>query len=653
MLHRKNMNVLNKLLVVAFIGLAAISGSSFSKVKGNSNSVSKSAKKFEPDKNLNEQDRLFVELREAAKNNDIARVNLLASKLEDYDLSDYVIYFQLKSQMYDKGGQIKADASIDAAIEGFLRVHAGSAIADRLRNDWLLSLGKRKAWSVFDREYPQFVVDDDTQVKCYAMQSKLVKGEDAKKIAVDAKNTLLDPQYFGEACPELVQSLIQVGGLSKSEGAAIGRIALENNLETLAKKTGGDDSIADIVRKARVEPNQAYKDFDKKAWRTGKENTAAAWGVIGQFLAKKLDKDAIKAYRLQHEQGHQQLLSPESQEWKVRVALREGDWKLVKETIENMTPSVRKRDPAWSYWYARAQKELGEEALAKETFQTLSEQFNFYGQLSREELGLPISIPKKQAVDEATIKQMAAKKGFARAVRFYDMGLRFEGNREWNWELKGLTDKQLIAVAEHAKRINLYDRAVNTADRTKVEHDFSLRYPTPFKDSLSPIAHGIGLDVNWAYGLIRQESRFIMAAKSNVGASGLMQVMPSTAKYVAKKIGMNHFKVTQLGDMHTNLTLGSNYLNMVLQDLDGSWALASAAYNAGPGRPKAWREKLNRPVEGAIFAETIPFNETRGYVKNVLANANYYAALSTSKPQSLKQRLGVVVPKTAVLSDLP
>jgi soluble lytic murein transglycosylase len=647
------MNVLNKLLVVAFIGLAAISGSSFSKVKGNSNSVSKSAKKFEPDKNLNEQDRLFVELREAAKNNDIARVNLLASKLEDYDLSDYVIYFQLKSQMYDKGGQIKADASIDAAIEGFLRVHAGSAIADRLRNDWLLSLGKRKAWSVFDREYPQFVVDDDTQVKCYAMQSKLVKGEDAKKIAVDAKNTLLDPQYFGEACPELVQSLIQVGGLSKSEGAAIGRIALENNLETLAKKTGGDDSIADIVRKARVEPNQAYKDFDKKAWRTGKENTAAAWGVIGQFLAKKLDKDAIKAYRLQHEQGHQQLLSPESQEWKVRVALREGDWKLVKETIENMTPSVRKRDPAWSYWYARAQKELGEEALAKETFQTLSEQFNFYGQLSREELGLPISIPKKQSVDEATIKQMAVKKGFARAVRFYDMGLRFEGNREWNWELKGLTDKQLIAVAEHAKRINLYDRAVNTADRTKVEHDFSLRYPTPFKDSLSPIAHGIGLDVNWAYGLIRQESRFIMAAKSNVGASGLMQVMPSTAKYVAKKIGMNHFKVTQLGDMHTNLTLGSNYLNMVLQDLDGSWALASAAYNAGPGRPKAWREKLNRPVEGAIFAETIPFNETRGYVKNVLANANYYAALSTSKPQSLKQRLGVVVPKTAVLSDLP
>lgn len=154
-------------------------------------------------------------------------------------------------------------------------------------------------------------------------------------------------------------------------------------------------------------------------------------------------------------------------------------------------------------------------------------------------------------------------------------------------------------------------------------------------------------------GLIRQESRFIMNARSHVGASGLMQVMPTTAKYVAKKIGMNNFKTSQLDDMKVNLTLGSNYLNMVLQDLDGSWALASAAYNAGPGRPKMWREKLPRTVEGAIFAETIPFNETRGYVKNVLANSSYYTAMSSSKTPSLKQQLGMVSPKASVLSELP
>jgi len=647
------MKLVNKLIAGLALSAVLVSLTVEAKTKSSNQASSKTAKKSESNKDLSKEDQKFVELREAAKVNDVAKANTLAAQLDKHDLADYVTYFQIKPHLFDKGMQARSDTAVDAAANNFLKTYAGTAIADRLRNDYLLVLGKRQDWTNFDREYAQFQLDDDTQVKCFALQSRMVKGEDSKILGSEAKNILLDPQYFGEACPELVQNLQRAGGLNKYEALAIGRIALENNYETLAKRTGGEDPIADIVKKARVDPAQAFRDFEKKEWRTGRENTAAAWGVIGQFLAKKLDRQAIKAYRLQHEAGHHKLLSAESQEWKVRTALREGDWKLVKESIENMSPAIRKRDPAWTYWYGRAQKELGDESLSKETMQALIDQFNFYGQLAREDLGMKIYVPKKVAPDEALVKQMASQKSFARAVRFYDMGLRFEGNREWNWALRGLTDQQLIAVAEHAKRIGLYDRAVNTADRTKSEHDFSLRYPTPYREALSPIAQSIGLDTSWAYGLIRQESRFIMNARSHVGASGLMQVMPSTAKYVAKKIGMDNFKPSQLGDMNTNLTLGSNYLNMVLQDLDGSWALASAAYNAGPGRPKLWREKLPRTVEGAIFAETIPFNETRGYVKNVLSNANYYSALASSKTPSLKQRLGTVSPKTSVLSELP
>ncbi|MDP5009096.1 MAG: lytic transglycosylase domain-containing protein, partial [Glaciimonas sp.] len=155
------------------------------------------------------------------------------------------------------------------------------------------------------------------------------------------------------------------------------------------------------------------------------------------------------------------------------------------------------------------------------------------------------------------------------------------------------------------------------------------------------------------YGLIRQESRFVKEARSHVGASGLMQLMPATAKYVAKKISMSGFTANQVNDVGTNIMLGTNYLNMVLGDLDNSQAMASAAYNAGPGRPRAWRSSLPGSVEGAIFAETIPFNETRGYVKNVLSNATYYAALSEGKPQSLKARLGMVGPKEFTASALP
>ena len=136
-----------------------------------------------------------------------------------------------------------------------------------------------------------------------------------------------------------------------------------------------------------------------------------------------------------------------------------------------------------------------------------------------------------------------------------------------------------------------------------------------------------------------------MDARSVVGASGLMQLMPATAKYVAKKIGMTDFRQSKVNEFDVNTKLGTHYMSMVLENLDGSQVLASAGYNAGPGRPMKWRKTLSRPVEGAIFAETIPFNETREYVKNVLSNATYYAAWFSGQPQSLKQRLGEIAPR--------
>ena len=602
---------------------------------------------------ISDADRMFIDLREAAKKNDVFRTQQLAGNLINYPFDDYVAYFRIKPQLFDSAGVARGDYSADSQVITFLNQYQGTALADRMRNDWLLVLGKRKDWSRFDAEYAKFVLDDDTQVKCYALLSKLSQGENPTKLAIDSRSVLLDPGYFGQACQELVPSLVAAGGMTPSEAKAIGRAASERGYDTMAKRIGGEDPIGEIVKLAKTDPAKAYRDFLQSASRYSKENQAVAWGVIGQFLAKKLDPNADDAYRLQQDLGYNELLSAETQEWKVRAALRAKDWTLVKNAIEGMNPAVRSRDPAWTYWYARALKVEGQDAKAKENFELIDDQYNFYGQLAREELGKSNHAPARTKVSDQEIDAMASRKGFIRGERLYAMNLRFEGNREWNWELRNMTDRQLLAAAEYAKRINLYDRVVNTADRTKQEHDFSLRYPTPFRDELSPIARQIDLNLAWAYGLIRQESRFIMNASSSVGASGLMQVMPNTAKYVAKKIGMINYTNDKLTDTNTNLTLGSNYLNMVLNDLDGSWVLASAAYNAGPSRPKLWREKLTSPTEGAIFAETIPFTETRIYVKNVLSNANYYSSVMHGQTQSLKQRLGVISPKAATQSELP
>jgi soluble lytic murein transglycosylase len=181
------------------------------------------------------------------------------------------------------------------------------------------------------------------------------------------------------------------------------------------------------------------------------------------------------------------------------------------------------------------------------------------------------------------------------------------------------------------------------------------RFPMPFKDMVVRKSREIGLDPAYVYGLIRQESRFIMDARSGVGASGLMQVMPATARWTARKIGMSDFTQGQINDHDTNITIGTNYLKLALDDFDGSMALAAAAYNAGPGRPRNWRN--GPPMEAAIWAENVPFSETRDYVKKVLANTTNYAALITGKPQSLKEKLGRVgprdTPEPEATKDLP
>jgi len=640
------------LIGIFFLGLALASNSAFAE-KTKKPKLPKSYESKAAPPEISDADRMFIDLREAAKKNDVFRTQQLASNLVNYPFDDYVAYFRIKPQLFDSAGGARSDYSADSQVIAFLNQYQGTALADRMRNDWLLVLGKRKDWSRFDAEYAKFVLDDDTQVKCYSLLSKLSQGENPTKLAMDSRSVLLDPGYFGQACQELVPSLVAAGGMTPSEAKAIGRAASERGFDTMARRLGGEDPIAEIVKAAKTDPAKAYRDFSQTASRYSKENQALAWGVIGQFLAKKLDPNADDAYRLQQELGYNELLSAETQEWKVRAGLRAKDWPLVKNAIEGMNPAIRNRDPAWTYWYGRALKAEGQDAKAKESFEMIDEQYNFYGQLAREELGKSNSAPSRTKVSDQEIEAMSSRKGFTRGERLYAMNLRFEGNREWNWELRNMTDKQLLAAAEYAKRIHLYDRVVNTADRTKQEHDFSLRYPTPFRDELSPIARQIDLNLAWAYGLIRQESRFIMNASSSVGASGLMQVMPNTAKYVAKKIGMTNYTNDKLSETNTNLTLGSNYLNMVLIDLDGSWVLASAAYNAGPSRSKLWREKLTSPTEGAIFAETIPFTETRVYVKNVLSNANYYSSVMHGQTQSLKQRLGVIAPKAATQTELP
>ena len=200
------------------------------------------------------------------------------------------------------------------------------------------------------------------------------------------------------------------------------------------------------------------------------------------------------------------------------------------------------------------------------------------------------------------------------------------------------------AAAEPARRNKIYDRAINTANKTEQLHDFNLRYLAPHREVMQDVLKQKELDEALVYGLIRQESRFINYAKSSAGAIGLMQLMPTTARWIAKRIGMRNYRKRLIAQVNTNLMLGTYYLKHVLTLFDDQSLLASAAYNAGPSRAKQWRGST--PLEGAIYAETIPFNETRDYVKKVMSNSMYYASTFGHPTRTLKQRLDIVAPKS-------
>jgi soluble lytic murein transglycosylase len=390
---------------------------------------------------------------------------------------------------------------------------------------------------------------------------------------------------------------------------------------------------------------------DKWGPQLAPEERNWVWGVIGKTAAQRLGNDALAHYA---KVSRDNDLSDDMLAWKVRAALRAGpapQWPVVLQAVNAMSDQGRAEAP-WVYWKARALLAQGGDphrAEARKLLESIASVRGFYEQLALEELGQKVTIPARPAPLTAQEKEAARlNPSLNRGLYAIKLGIRPEGVREWNYATNlhqpgGLSDRELLAAAQFACDREVWDRCVNTSERTKVEFDVDQRYPMPFRESVVRRAREINLDPAYVYGLIRQESRFVMDARSSVGASGLMQVMPATARWTARKIGLASFNVDQLNDRDTNIAIGTGYLKLVLDDFDGSMALAAAAYNAGPGRPRSWR---NGPViEAAAWAENVPFGETRDYVKKVLSNTTTYAAILSGQPQSLKARLGLVGPR--------
>jgi len=647
-------------------------------------------------RSLGPLERDWLAARAAFERRDIAGLAAARDRFaarKDFPLSPYVSWWWLSAQLA-QGAQ--AARTFGQEIERFADDNPDAPFTDQLRRDYLRALGKLDAWQAFAAFQAKYV-GDDGEVGCQRLRHRLTVEDASLKAAAiaEARSLLRTAKPAAEPCYDVferltankafteddlwlrVRSLFDAGQLADARRtaalipnlpagfeAATGSVNLDARhflLKSVARAS--DRAAVELVlfavnKLARTNPEAAAQWLEKNEMRLPNPALAHAWAQIGYQAAMQLHSEALTWFaRAARIDGYN--FNDQQAGWLVRAALRATatdptKWELVRRAISRMSDSER-RDPTWRYWLARATIQTAKGstaavdlAAARAIRETLAAENHFYGVLAAEELGRTV-VPNFQPnppTSEA-LARIGDQSGVKRTFALYQLAdlkpdvkdLRNDAFREWVFALRNADDETLLAAAEAARRQGLPDRAINTAERTKVVHDFAQRYPLPHRATLQMQAQNFGLDEAWVFGLIRQESRFITDARSRVGAIGLMQLMPATAKWAASQVGVKDYSVNRVAEVGINLSLGSFYLKHVLDDL-GHPVLATAAYNAGPGRARRWRADV--ALEGAIYAESIPFNETRDYVKKVMLNKWYYGHLIHGKSPSLAQLMGSV-----------
>ncbi|HNG81414.1 MAG TPA: transglycosylase SLT domain-containing protein [Burkholderiaceae bacterium] len=587
-----------------------------------------------------------------------------------HPLAPWADYWELNQRLWEARQE---------ELDAFWARWPGSYVEDRLRNDWLLELGRRRDWRNFSAELPRFKMADDREVACYQLFLRHQAGEDVRSAA---RSTWFAQREADEGCAFLAATLLEARRLTPADvwlrarqAAELGRpkvlkqaVALlpdappekvlveayEQPQKFLNRKASapnrppGELTVIALLRLAGNDPAAAAQAMQER-WQAALPPEAAAWtwAAIAKQAAWKLMPEAdgwfqqAAALAAPGQPGRAMEWSDDTLAWRVRATLRSvadpQRWARVLDAIQAMS-GPQQADPTWIYWKARALQGLAEpgpegearRVAAQVLLERIAGQYHFYGTLAAEDLGRAQPLPSKpQPLTPAERQRAEQDPGLSRALAAIAIGLRSEGVREWNFSLRELTDRELLAAAQRACDREIWDRCINTSDRTRLEVDLAQRFPTPYRAEVLANAQELGIEPAYVYGLIRQESRFVTDARSHVGASGLMQVMPATAKWTARRLGLP-FTQDMISDKATNLRIGTAYLKFVLEDFGGSQALAAAAYNAGPSRSRRWRE--GPVLEVAAWAENIPFNETRDYVKKVLSNASFYAALMAGRP---------------------
>lgn len=312
-------------------------------------------------------------------------------------------------------------------------------------------------------------------------------------------------------------------------------------------------------------------------------------------------------------------------EQRIRLAIRQADWPMIPVWIAYL-PESNQNSMRWQYWLGRSELALGASSEGIERLQKLLGKRNFYSVAAAKSLDKPVTYQVSRVNTTLDILK-PYQVSLVRINELIDVDKIAAAKREWNWLLWQVDKEEQQALALYAAKKNWHHLTVKATIEAEMWDHTALRFPVAHQWWFNFYGDKHNVDPITLMSLARQESALDVQARSPVGARGIMQIMPTTAKYTAKKFKLNYKGASELYDVKKNIEIGSRYLNSLLNQYDNNRIFALAAYNAGPHRVKTWRKRSNSKLDAFAFIESIPYKETRGYVQNILMFETYYRQL--------------------------
>jgi soluble lytic murein transglycosylase len=608
-------------------------------------------------------------------------------------LREYVLYPYLQAARLQRqlalatpGAAALADPRlpVDQAIASFLEAQGDAPATTRLRDAWLASLAARKDWPEYLRHFDR-ERDTSPSQQCHALAARAALDRTADLVE-DLTRVWLSGKALPEACDAALDWWRGRGGPGEELVARRTRLALEAGNASLARflarslpaqraapylqwaaliEQPAREIEALIETPDRPVQAEALEDGWMRFARADAERAAATYPAL--VASRKLDARTASPHALAvalalswsrlpgaldfFARVHPDDFDERAHEWHVRAALWAGDWKRAAAAIAAM-PDTLRTQPRWQYWQARASEQLGEFARARQGYAAVIPTDNWYAALASARLDRKVT-PNLQplALSDSEISRLGAIPGFVRTRELLLCRMETEAAAEWRAALDALPPPQQAQAIGLAARWGWHHQAIATAARQRIFNDYDLLYPRPYDAEVRDASRRTGLPDELIYAIIRQESLYRADAGSSAGALGLMQLLPATARTTARKAGLPEPTRSQLLQPAVNVPLGSSYLAGLLERFDGETALATAGYNAGPNAAKRWLPP--EPLDLDVWAENIPFNETRSYVQRVAWHALVFDWLETREGRDVSSLLRSVkpAPTAAARSD--